>query len=123
MRPNRCGHLDGNQVVDVEYAVRRVSAAVDRAKQLVVAGVRAIFPEALMSLSKYETVRRAVGEPLLANMTGLSKTPLLTVIQLDDVGVDLLIWPVSLLRIAMSAADRTLDTLLTTQRSLCPRRG
>lgn len=53
VKPNRCGHLDGKQVVDVEYAVRRVSAAVDRAKQLVDAGTRAIFPEALTSLSKY----------------------------------------------------------------------
>lgn len=56
-------------------------------------------------------------------MTELGKTPLFTVIQLADLGVNLGIWPDSLLRIAMSAADRALDTLLTTQRASAPGAG
>jgi methylisocitrate lyase len=137
VNPKRCGHLDGKQVVDVEHAVRRISAgagarrdpdflvmartdvravegvdaAVERAKRFVDAGADAIFPEALTALSEYETLRRAVDVPLLANMTEFGKTPLFTVSQLADVGVNLVIWPVSLLRIAMGAADRALDTL------------
>ena len=137
VNPKRCGHLDGKQVVDVDQAVRRVSAAVaarrdpdflimartdmravegveaavERSRRLVDAGADAIFPEALTTLAEYETVRRAVEVPILANMTEFGKTPLFTVTQLADVGVNLVIWPVSLLRIAMGAADRALDTL------------
>ena len=138
VNPKRCGHLDGKQVVDVDDAVRRVraastarrdpdflvmartdvraidgiDAAVDRARRFVDAGADAVFPEALTSLAEYETLRRAVDVPLLANMTEFGKTPLFTVTQLADVGVNLVIWPVSLLRRAMGAAERALDGLM-----------
>ena len=131
VNPKRCGHLDGKQVVDVEDAVRRVraastakrdpdflimartdvravegvDAAVDRARRFVDAGADAVFPEALTSLAEYETIRRAVDVPLLANMTEFGKTPLFTTQELADVGVNLVIWPVSLLRMAMGAAE------------------
>jgi methylisocitrate lyase len=139
VNPKRCGHLDGKQVVDVEDAVRRVraastakpdpdflimartdvravegvDAAVDRARRFVDAGADAVFPEALTSLAEYETIRRAVDVPLLANMTEFGKTPLFTTQELADVGVNLVIWPVSLLRMAMGAAEWALNTLLT----------
>ena len=48
---------------------------------------------------------------MLANMTEFGKSELFTVDQLRDVGVNVVIWPVSLLRIAMGAAERALDTL------------
>jgi methylisocitrate lyase len=138
VNPKRCGHLDGKQVVDVDDAVHRVraaatarrdpdflvmartdvravdgiDAAVDRARRFVDAGADAVFPEALKSLAEYETLRRAVDVPLLANMTEFGKTPLFTVTQLADVGVNLVIWPVSLLRMAMGAAERALDGLM-----------
>ena len=138
VNPKRCGHLDGKQVVDVEDAVRRiraattakrdpdflimartdvravegVEAAVDRARRFVDAGADAVFPEALTSLAEYETLRHAVDVPLLANMTEFGKTPLFTTSELAGVGVNLVIWPVSLLRMAMGAAERALDTLL-----------
>ena len=139
VNPKRCGHLDGKQVVDVEDAARRVraastakrdpdflimartdvravegvDAAVDRARRFVDAGADAVFPEALTSLAEYETIRRAVDVPLLANMTEFGKTPLFTTQELADVGVNLVIWPVSLLRMAMGAAEWALNTLLT----------
>jgi methylisocitrate lyase len=138
VNPKRCGHLDGKQVVDVEDAVRRVraastarrdpdflimartdaravegvDAAVDRARRFVDAGADAVFLEALSSLAEYEIFRRAVDVPLLANRTEFGKTPLFTTTELADVGVNLVIWPVSLLRMAMGAAERALDTLL-----------
>ena len=93
-------------------AVDGVDAAVDRARRFVDAGADAVFPEALTSLAEYETLRRAVDVPLLANMTEFGKTPLFTVTQLADVGVNLVIWPVSLLRMAMGAAERALDGLM-----------
>jgi len=138
VNPKRCGHLDGKAVVDAETALKRIraavearrdpnllimartdmrgaeglSAAVDRVKQLVDAGADAIFPEALESLEEFAEIRAAVDVPLLANMTEFGKTPLFTNQQLIDIGMNLVIYPVSLLRIAMGAAERGLDALV-----------
>ncbi|MFF8957459.1 methylisocitrate lyase [Streptomyces sp. NPDC014894] len=138
VNPKRCGHLDGKQVVDAGTAVRRIRAAVDarrdpdflivartdvrasegleatieRSRRLVDAGADAVFPEALRTLEEFSRVRAALDVPLLANMTEFGKSDLFTVDQLRDVGVNIVIWPVSLLRMAMGAADRGLSTLL-----------
>ncbi|WP_243061740.1 methylisocitrate lyase [Humibacter sp. RRB41] len=137
VNPKRCGHLDGKQVVDEHTALQRIraavdarrdpnflimartdiravdglQAAVDRAKALVDAGADAIFPEAMATLEEFEAVRAAVDVPLLANMTEFGKSELFTVQQLADVGMNIVIWPVSLLRLAMGAAMRGLDEL------------
>ncbi|MFF2494110.1 methylisocitrate lyase [Agromyces sp. NPDC058064] len=137
INPKRCGHLDGKQVVDDETALRRIRAAVDarrdenflvmartdiaavdglqaaidRAKALVDAGADAIFPEAMRSLEEFAAIRAAVDVPLLANMTEFGKSELFTVQQLADVGMNIVIWPVSLLRLAMGSAMRGLDEL------------
>ncbi|MFT3797526.1 methylisocitrate lyase [Microbacterium sp.] len=141
VNPKRCGHLDGKQVVDLDTATQRIRAAVDarrdpnflvmartdirasldgaagldaaidRAKALVDAGADAIFPEAMRDLAEFEAVASAVDVPILANMTEFGKSDLFSVDQLRDAGVRIVIWPVSLLRIAMGAASRALDTL------------
>jgi methylisocitrate lyase len=137
VNPKRCGHLDGKQVVDESTALGRIraaadarrddnflimartdiravdglDAAIDRAKKLVDAGADAIFPEAMRDLSEFEAVRNAVDVPILANMTEFGKSELFTSAQLADVGINIVIWPVSLLRTAMGAAGRALDTL------------
>jgi methylisocitrate lyase len=137
VNPKRCGHLDGKQVVDESTALKRIraaadarrdpnllimartdiravdglEAAIDRAKALADAGADAIFPEAMVDLSEFEAVRRAVDVPILANMTEFGKSELFTTQQLADVGINIVIWPVSLLRMAMGAAERALDTL------------
>jgi methylisocitrate lyase len=139
VNPKRCGHLDGKQVVDEATAAQRIRAAVDarrdpnlviiartdiravdgldaaieRAKRLVDAGADAIFPEALESLGEFAAVRSAVEVPMLANMTEFGKGELFTTGQLRDVGVNVVIWPVSLLRMAMGAAEQALETLAT----------
>ena len=137
VNPKRCGHLDGKSVVDADTAIKRIRAAVDarrdpdflvmartdiravegldaaidRAKGLVDAGADAIFPEAMRTLAEFEAMRAALDVPILANMTECGKSDLFSVDQLRDVGVNIVIWPVSLLRIAMGAASRALDTL------------
>lgn len=88
-----------------------LSAAADRARKLVDAGADAVFPEAMASLEEFAAVRAAVDVPILANMTEFGKSELFTVQQLADVGVDVVIFPVSLLRIAMGAIERGLDAL------------
>ena len=138
VNPKRCGHLDGKQVVDESTALKRIraavearrdpdflimartdirgveglEAAVDRAKALVDAGADAIFPEAMASLEEFAAIRAAVDVPVLANMTEFGKSELFTTQQLADVGVNIVIFPVSLLRLAMGAAERGLDTIL-----------
>lgn len=137
VNPKRCGHLDGKAVVDASTATKRIRAAVDarrdpnllimartdiraveglpaaidRAKALVDAGADAIFPEAMANLSEFEAMRKAVDVPLLANMTEFGKSELFTRQQLADVGMNIVIYPVSLLRSAMGEAERALDTL------------
>ncbi|MFC4225132.1 methylisocitrate lyase [Lysinibacter cavernae] len=148
VNPKRCGHLDGKQVVDEDTVVKRIRAAVDgrrdpnllimartdiraidglqasidRAKALVDAGADAIFPEAMRDLSEFEAVRAAIDVPVLANMTEFGKSELFTTQQLTDVGVNIVIYPVSLLRLAMGAAERGLDTI-TEHGSLTPMLG
>ncbi len=71
----------------------------------------AIFPEAMRDLAEFEAMASAVDVPILANMTEFGKSELFRVDQLRDAGVRIVIWPVSLLRIAMGAAGRALDEL------------
>ncbi|MFN3925359.1 MAG: oxaloacetate decarboxylase, partial [Pseudarthrobacter sp.] len=83
----------------------------DRAKALVDAGADAIFPEAMATLDEFQAIRDAVDVPILANMTEFGKSDLFTVDQLAAVGVNMVIYPVTLLRSAMGAAERTLDSI------------
>ena len=138
INPKRCGHLDGKSVVDEDTAIKRIraatdarrdpnflimartdiraveglDAAIDRAKALVDAGADAIFPEAMRDLGEFDAMRAALDVPILANMTEFGKSDLFSTDQLRDAGVNIVIWPVSLLRIAMGAAGRALDTLM-----------
>ena len=135
--PKRCGHLDGKNVVDLETATKRIRAAADarrdpnflimartdirgtdsleaakdRARALVDAGADAIFPEAMRDLSEFQAIRDAVDVPILANMTEFGKSELFTLDQLASAGVNMVIYPVTLLRSAMGAAERTLEII------------
>lgn len=135
--PKRCGHLDGKNVVDLATATKRIRAATDarrdpnflimartdiravdglaaaqdRARALVDAGADSIFPEAMATLEEFQAIRDAVDVPILANMTEFGKSELFTVDQLAGVGVNLVIYPVTLLRSAMGAAERTLEAI------------
>lgn len=137
VNPKRCGHLDGKAVVDADTATKRIKAAVDarrdsnlvimartdiraaeglpaaieRAKMLVDAGADAIFPEAMKDLGEFAQMREALDVPVLANMTEFGKSELFTTQQLADIGINIVIYPVSLLRLAMGAAMRGLDSL------------
>jgi methylisocitrate lyase len=147
--PKRCGHLDGKSVVPREAMTRRIraavdarrdpdfllmartdaraveglAAAVDRARAYVDAGADAIFPEALADESEFEAFRRAVPVPLLANMTEFGRSPLLGARTLENLGYEIALYPVTLLRLAMGAVEEGLRTLAAdgTQESLLPR--
>lgn len=137
VNPKRCGHLDGKAVVDQTTAVQRITAAVnaridesllvmartdiraiegldaaiERMRALEDAGADLLFPEALTSLEEYRIVKSATRVPILANLTEFGKTELFTKSQLAEVGVSIIIYPVTLLRSAMGAAERTLAAI------------
>ncbi len=152
VNPKRCGHLDGKTVVGLAEATQRMRAAaqarrdpgfllmartdvratdpgerglelaIERARAFVDAGADMIFPEAMRTLAEFEAVAAAVDVPVLANMTEFGKSELFTTRQLADAGVRMVIYPVTLLRIAMGAAERALDDIAAngTQHALVP---
>ncbi|MHA7871082.1 MAG: methylisocitrate lyase [Hyphococcus sp.] len=136
--PKRCGHLDGKEIVPTDIMIQRVKAAadakrdpnfvliarsdaravegldsaIDRMKAYVDAGADMIFPEAMKSEQEFEAVRKALDVPILANMTEFGKSRLLNKKELEDLGFNVVIYPVTTLRLAMGACDRGLDRIL-----------
>ena len=129
--PKRCGHLDGKAVVPASDMVKRlraavsarrdpnfiicartdaagiegIPAAIDRAKAYADAGADLIFTEALHTPAEFEQFRAAVDTPLLANMTEFGKSAAATAKQLSDIGYNVVIYPVTTLRLAMYAVE------------------
>jgi methylisocitrate lyase len=137
VNPKRCGHLDGKEVVTAVEMSKRIKAAVkgrrdenfvicartdsragegldaaiDRVKAYADAGADMIFPEAMRDLGEFERFASSVDVPILANMTEFGKSELFTTEQLANVGVKLVIYPVTTLRIAMGAIRSGLQTI------------
>ncbi len=137
VNPKRCGHLDGKSLVTTQAMVEKIRAAVGarrdknflimartdaraaegldgaiaRAQAYVDAGADTIFPEALADESEFEKFRKAIQVPLLANMTEFGKSKLLTAKQLSDLGFNIVIYPVTTLRLAMKAVEDGLATI------------
>lgn len=135
VNPKRCGHLDGKGLVSREEMIRKVKSAadarrldpnfviiartdarasegldkaIDRAKAYIDAGADMIFPEALADLGEFEKFRKAVSAPLLANMTEFGKSKLFTTKELESVGFNMVIYPVTTLRLALGATEKGL---------------
>jgi methylisocitrate lyase len=144
--PKRCGHLSGKSLVSTDAmcaklraaaaarldestvilartdarGVENFDAAVERAKRYVAAGADWIFPEALATREEFAAFAKAVDVPLVANMTEFGKSPLLDFEELDQLGYRVVLYPVTLLRVAMKAIESTLSILAVdgTQRDL-----
>jgi methylisocitrate lyase len=105
--------------------VEGFDAAVARARAYVAAGAEMIFPEGLATeeeFTKFAEHLRAGANPspalppggrvrLLANMTEFGKTPIIPLARFGEMGYDCVIYPVSLLRVAMGAVTRALAQL------------
>ncbi len=144
--PKRCGHLSGKSLVSCEAMCEKLRAAADarddpdlvliartdargvtnlddailRARRYLQSGADWIFVEALTSPEEFERVAREVEAPLVANMTEFGKSPLMTVHELEQLGYSVVLFPVTLLRVAMRAMEAALATILQdgTQREL-----
>ncbi len=125
----RCGHRPGKEIVPAEEMVDRIKAAVDaktdaafvlmartdalaseglaaaigRAQAYVAAGADMIFAEAVTELRQYTEFRKAVGVPVLANITEFGQTPLWKREELGAAGVDIVLYCCGAYR-AMNAA-------------------
>jgi methylisocitrate lyase len=135
--PKRCGHLDGKDLVPAAamadkvraMATHRVSRdfviiartdarhvtgfedAVKRANLYREAGADMIFPEGLQSEQEFADFAKACPGPLLANMTEFGKTPDITAARFGELGYQVVIYPLSMMRLAMGEVARGLAAL------------
>ncbi|HET8700616.1 MAG TPA: methylisocitrate lyase [Nitrococcus sp.] len=146
VQAKRCGHRPGKALVSREemadrikaaadarfddqfvlmartdaYASEGLQAAIERSLAYVEAGADAIFAEALRSLEEYRAFAAAVPVPVLANMTEFGQTPLLSVHELRQAGVAMVLYPLSAFRAMSRAAEQVYATLRAdgTQRAI-----
>lgn len=77
-----------------------LEAAIKRSAAYIEAGADAIFPEALQSESEFRQFAKSITAPLLANMTEFGKTPYYHAEEFEDMGFQMVIYPVTSLRTA-----------------------
>lgn len=138
--PKRCGHLEGKQLIPAEQMASKLRAAVEakrdssfmiiartdargvegldtaieRAKRYIDAGADGIFPEGLTSEEEFAVFRQAIPCPLLANMTEFGKTPLIPAAKFQQLGYNMVIFPVTALRIALKVLEAFYSDLVRT---------
>jgi methylisocitrate lyase len=144
----RCGHRPGKELVGADEMVDRIKAAVDartdenfvlmartdalateglsaaieRAQAYVAAGADMIFAEAVMELAQYTAFHKAVGVPILANITEFGQTPLFTRDELGAAGVDIILYCCGAYRAMNAAALKVFEAIRAegTQKSVIP---
>lgn len=135
--PKRCGHLEGKELVPMDAFCEKIAAAaaaksspdfvliartdargvigmdeaIRRANAYVEAGADAIFPEGLRSVDEFQTFAAQVDTLLLANMTEFGSTPYLKLEAFAQMGYNMVIFPVTLQRIAMKAMEDALRVI------------
>ena len=127
----RCGHLDNKELVSSEQMIKKIKECVsskkdknfkiiarsdaknvegldkmiDRCKSYIDAGAEIVFPEALKDESEFEKVRKSLDCYLLANMTEFGKSKLLNFKELENLGYNIVIYPVTTQRLAMKNVE------------------
>ena len=137
--PKRCGHLDNKKLIDIKEMQKKIQIAlkakrdnsflisartdarggegldkaIKRAKAYVEAGAEAIFPEALETEEEFKKFREAINVPLIANMTEFGKSELLSSKTLEQIGYNIILYPVTVWRWALKAVKKGLNQLAT----------
>ena len=127
----RCGHLDNKEIIPLAKMVNKIKTAVnakkdknfliiartdansvegikktiDRAKAYEDAGADIIFPEAMKDEKEFELIRKNLKVNLLANMTEFGKSKLLSANKLENLGYNIVIYPVTTQRLAMKNVE------------------
>lgn len=133
----RCGHRPNKSIVQTQEMVDRIKACVDgrtdesfvimartdalanegldaaveRCQSYVQAGADMIFAEAITDRQQYKTFTSSLSVPVLANMTEFGKSPLMTLQELSEVGVQLVLYPLSAFRAMSAAAEKVYQTI------------
>ena len=127
----RCGHLENKELIPKEEMIKKIKECVnskkdknfkivarsdakgvegidkmiDRCKAYVDAGAEIVFPEALHDEKEFEMVRKSLNCYLLANMTEFGKSKLLNFKELENLGYNIVIYPVTTQRLAMKSVE------------------
>ena len=127
----RCGHLDNKELITTEKMVKKIKECVkakkdknfkiiarsdarnveglekmiNRCKSYIDAGAEIIFPESLKDEKEFENVRKKLKCYLLANMTEFGKSKLLNYKKLENLGYNIVIYPVTTQRLAMKNVE------------------
>jgi len=133
----RCGHLDNKEIIPLEDMVKKITNCVnsrkdknflviartdantvegidktiDRIKAYEDAGADIIFPEAMKNEKEFENIRKNSKKYLLANMTEFGKSKILSAKQLENIGYNIVIYPVTTQRLAMKNVEDGLKVI------------
>ena len=133
----RCGHLDNKELITKNEMMKKIQICfdskkddnfkiiarsdarsvegldkmIDRCKSYIDSGAEIIFPEALKDEKEFEMVRKSLNCYLLANMTEFGKSKLLNYKELESLGYNIVIYPVTTQRLAMKNVEDGLKTI------------
>lgn len=129
--PKKCGHLNGKKLISEDdmvkkiqmikraaptlkiiarsdaYSVEGMSGMTDRLHAYIEAGADIVFPESLRSEDDFRLVRKEFNVPVLANMTEFGKTDYIDLETFSEIGINLVIFPVTSLRAAAYNIETT----------------
>jgi methylisocitrate lyase len=134
----RCGHLDNKEIIPLDQMVNKIKLAADSKKDenfLIIArtdantvegiektierikayedaGADVIFPEAMKNEKEFEKVRKNSKSFLLANMTEFGKSKILSSKELENLGYQIVIYPVTTQRLAMKNVEDGLRAIM-----------
>ena len=134
----RCGHLDNKEIISLNEMVKKIKIAVkskrdenfliiartdansveglqktiERVKAYEDAGADVIFPEAMKDEKEFELIRKNSKSYLLANMTEFGKSKILSSVDLENLGYQIIIYPVTTQRLAMKNVEDGLRAIL-----------
>ena len=133
----RCGHLDNKEIISNEDMEKKIKTCVDSRKDknfLIIArtdantvegldktierikiyenaGADVIFPEAMKDEKEFEKIRKNSNVSLLANMTEFGKSKILSAKELENLGYNIVIYPVTTQRLAMKNVEDGLKVI------------
>ena len=134
----RCGHLDNKEIISLDEMVKKIKIAtqskidenflviartdanivegiektIERVKAYQDAGADVIFPEAMKDEKEFELIRKHSKVSLLANMTEFGKSKILSSKELENLGYQIVIYPVTTQRLAMKNVEDGLRTIM-----------
>lgn len=136
--PKKCGHLNGKKLIPEDEMVKKIQMIKQVTPEMVIvarsdayavegmegmlkrltaykkAGADILFPEAMASREDFKTVRKHIDIPVLANMTEFGKTDYINLDTFSNIGIDLVIFPVTSLRAAAYNTEKAYQTIKET---------